>query len=373
MVYININQGIYMYKCEHNLYSLSQAVATRHSSGNCEHSNSDNESVCSSVSSSMSTTSDQLSSSQKQSHRNERKRKQKNFSVSVHNLPPDCTAQQITNHFAAYKSNIVNKVNIHSSKMSSGSSQHKFTFLAFNSLDKAKEVVDKMNKTTLCQRKLNLKLQDKTSSKKEKKSTGSESSITGTSSPRSSALLSVKITNVPHGIDKDDLMGLVKHLRISSCYVSGSMATLNFSTPEDAKKAIDILNKKQLCGVCLNASLTDSQSIEDLVTSSKPSSVASKGPGSQKDTPLFATNHFSSHGYPQSTGGSSVIHPHPMESPHVLVGPPILRLPHVGPPILPLPNVGPPILPMAHPVSPHNIPHSLQPVQRLDTRRSRYS
>ena len=274
---------------------------------------SDSESVCSSASSSIGGS--DVPRSEKDSRRGRKKGKQQKFSVSVHNLPPDCTPQQILDHFVNYKSNIVNKTNIKilSSKNSSGNQQHNFTFLCINSLNKAKEVVEKMNKSTLQKKKLTLKLQEtkeKITTGGDKKSTSSESSITG-----SSPLLTVKVYNIPRGIDKDDLRGLVANLQNTSCSVNGQEATLTFSSPDDAKKAVNILNKKQLCGVSLSASLTASCSSENkekpstvqrkgLRTSSKPSLLGS-------GTPLISSNPIPYGSVHPPTGGPVSMHPPP--------------------------------------------------------------
>ncbi len=221
----------------------------------CPSDSDDNESVCSSISSLASEPISLTRKSSKPKFVKGKKGQKKNKSYSVHvfNLPPGSTSQQVLDHFACYKSDIINKVKIISPKGASGS-QHAHTFLCFDSVDKAQEVIDKMNKTTFNQRKLTLKLQNKAkeenSEPKEKQSLYSQFSDATLS-------YSVKVENVPNGIDAEDLRGLVANLHSTSCSITGRLAILTFSSLEDTMKAVEIFNSKRLHG--LTASLMENE------------------------------------------------------------------------------------------------------------------
>ena len=246
---------------------------------------SDNESVCSSTSS---TTSDLTTDKQKQKpkQRSRRTRKKSSISVWVGNLPPGCIPADISAHFGAYKSDIIRRPLLKEAK----AGKYSFAILAFSSLEKANEAIQQMNGSILKKRKLTVKLSERkkkdstttsetqsgrsslpdTQTKKPQTGTSqtkkpqigtsqTKKSQTGTSqtrNPQTGTSQTVQVSNIPIGMDNDDLRGLVAECGVAtSCniFFDQRIALVSFSSVDGACKAVSLLNGKNFSGIILSA------------------------------------------------------------------------------------------------------------------------
>ena len=262
---------------------------------------SDNESVSSSTSS---TTSDLTTDKQekKPKQRSRRTKKKSSISVWVGNLPPGCTPADISAHFAAYKSDLIRRPLVKEPK----ASKYLFAILAFSSLEKANEAIQQMNGSILKKRKLTVKLSERkkkdstTTSEKQsgrsslpdtqtkkpqtgtsqtkkpqigtsqtkKPQTGTSQTRnpqTGTSQTRNSQTgtsQTVQVSNIPIGMDNDDLRGLVAECgAATSCniFFDQRIALVSFSSVDAACKAVSLLNGKNFSGIILSASFHETK------------------------------------------------------------------------------------------------------------------
>ena len=238
-----------------------------------EDESSDDESVCSSTSSLSSDLADpsDLSSSRKPRGRGrKRKGKVKKANVWIGNLLPGCSSKDLIEHFKAYKPHIVNQPKIMAPKKGASDPQYRFSFLHFNSLDKAKEAIEKMNGTYFQKRKLLVKLKEKkkttvdeSKTKSTKKSNTKTPAVLQGTKRSSQYSFTVTVQNLPIGIDEVDLKGLVAKSGVISCKVIGQTATLTFSSSKDATNAVETLNKRTIFGANLYAELVHSEGGQD--------------------------------------------------------------------------------------------------------------
>ena len=177
-----------MADCQHTFSSSDSVFSSEEDSDT-----SDNQSVCSSVSSVQSDlVNERPSSTTNRQPRNKGPRNRgprnkggKKGIVWVGNLPSDSTTEQLLEHFVSFKASICNKPIVHTPK-DNASTSNRFSFIHFTTLEKANEVIQAMNGSKFHGRKLSIQL-------KERKSKSGKSSSAG-SNPRSYTKDSVVLT-----------------------------------------------------------------------------------------------------------------------------------------------------------------------------------
>lgn len=261
------------------------------------------------------------------------------FSVKVSNLPRECTSQQLLDHFSSYKSAIINKrIKIITPKSQSPS----FAFLQFRSLDKANEVIEKMNKTTFQKKKLFLKLQESRGGSQDSlrpTTPASKPSVDSNPTKHSNTagggdIVSVCVMNVPNSMDCGDLSGLVAQFQPCNCFIDGQKGTLMFSSSKGASEASKFLNNKLVYGVRLRAVMNKSLLGEPVKspTSVNPNQQGNRQRGKRSSDPsqvLLSVQHSNRERHPSH--GSIIPGPCPPFMPLPPLSPPGPTMPMYGP------------------------------------------
>ena len=124
-----------------------------------EDSCSDDESICSSVASDKNE-SNRSNSRRQKSRRGKRGGKKGNVVVWIGNLRPNCTPEQLQQHFSRFQPSIRNKPKILSPK-GPQSGTYRYSMLHLCSMEKGEEVVQAMNGTNFQGRKVSVKLKER--------------------------------------------------------------------------------------------------------------------------------------------------------------------------------------------------------------------
>ena len=124
-----------------------------------EDSSSDDESVCSSVASDMNE-SNRPNSRRQRPRRGKRGGRKGNVVVWIGNLRPDCTPEQLQQHFSRFQPSIRNKPKIVSPK-DAQSGSYRYSMLHLCSKEKGEEVIQAMNGTIFQGRKLSVQLKER--------------------------------------------------------------------------------------------------------------------------------------------------------------------------------------------------------------------